>query len=211
MTDREPIAPADDLRPPLERSLAVMPSGEPNLNALHDSVSRGDGLTMSVTIVTRPSQRFSATDVSPADSVRAWLARLPACLHPFVPLDLSAIESATPAEARVVAHAAACPDVFVIHTPDPHAGERVIAEIARLAAGRVLILAGPGGRRPVTEWLARRASMVRRPPTTRTRPSVAGRREAHVDRSGREGRPTSEATLSRFGRIATRRVAGLRN
>lgn len=141
MTDREPTAPADALRPPpIRPSTVTPPPGGLTSDALRDSVSRDDGQPMSVTLVTRPSPRFTATDPPPADPIRAWLAQLPAGLPAFAPVIVAASESCTPAEIHAAARAVACPDLFLVHAPDPVVGERVIAEIARRASDLVLIL-----------------------------------------------------------------------
>jgi len=111
---------------------------------------------MSVTIATRPNLRHAATDSPPVDPVRAWLARLPAELPAFAPASFAAAESCTPAEVHAAARAAGCPDLFLIHAADPVVGERVIAETARLASERVLILSpDPAAADNLTERLAK--------------------------------------------------------
>ena len=155
MTDREPLAPAEALRPMLKQSLAAAPDGDANSNALLDSVSRGDGLSMSVTLVTCPSTRFSATDTPPGDPVRSWLARLPADLPSFSPPPRNAIDTISPSEVHAATRAAGCPDLFVIHAAELAAGERVIADIARFAPERILILSpDPVAADRLTERLA---------------------------------------------------------
>lgn len=110
---------------------------------------------MSLTISTRPQHRTAAIDVPSADSVRAWLAQLPIELPAFAPAAPTAIQSRTSAEVHAVSRAAACPDLFVVDAPDPPVGERVIADIARHAAGRVLILSpDPAAADRITERLA---------------------------------------------------------
>jgi hypothetical protein len=113
---------------------------------------------MSVTVVTRPLQRTTATDAPPADPLRAWLACLPADLPAFAPIALSPTDHCrTSAEAHAAARAAACPDLFLVHAAEPNVGEHVIADVARLAAAqRVLILSpDPGAADRIAERLAK--------------------------------------------------------
>ncbi len=99
---------------------------------------------MSLTLTTRPQHRTPATDSPPADPLRAWLARLVAAdLPAFAPVPLAAVESRSLAETHAAARAAACPDLFIVHAPDPAAGERVIADIVRLSAARRVLILSP--------------------------------------------------------------------
>jgi hypothetical protein len=99
---------------------------------------------MSVTIAARSTQRQPATDSPAADPACARaadkLANPTANLPAFAPVPFATSESCSPAELHAAARAAACPDLFVIHAPEPAAGQRVIADIARFASGRVLVL-----------------------------------------------------------------------
>lgn len=151
MTDREPIAPAGPCGPYQSRPRTT-PTGETHTDAQLESVSRGDGLPMSVTL-TLPHTRAMLPD--PAAAVRAFLARLPADLPPFSPAPLCGVDSRCAAEVLAAARAAACPDLFVIHAPDALAGERVAADVARAAGGRVLILSpNPAAADRITERLS---------------------------------------------------------
>ncbi|QJW95631.1 hypothetical protein [Frigoriglobus tundricola] len=146
MTDREPHAPP--AVPPAPRPAAA-PGTAPAL-----SVHEGSNSLMSATIATRP-HRPPAVDHG--DRGRAWLARLfagdfsfPAV--PFCPLPAG---DRTAAEHAAAARAAGCRDLFVVHA-DPVAGERVIADIARATADRVLVLSpNPGAADRVAERLLR--------------------------------------------------------
>ena len=163
MTDREPVAPADPPRSQLLRPRSAPLAGDPNPNALLESASRGDGPPMSLTLATRPHHRATATDSPAADPLRAWLARLVAAdLPAFAPAPLASTESRTPAESHAAARAAARADLFIVHAPDPSAGERVIVHITRLSsAGRVLILSpDPAAADRLAERLAK-AGVVR--------------------------------------------------
>jgi hypothetical protein len=102
-------------------------------------------------------------DTPPPDPVRAWLAGLSAGadLPTFAPAALLPPAGLAPAEADAAARAAGCPDLFVVHAPDPAAGERVAAEVARAAAGRVLVLSpDPAAADRVAERLARAGAAV---------------------------------------------------
>src|SRR5262249_13341703 len=93
-----------------------------------------------------------------ADAVRAWIARLPgADPSAFAPATLPAADR-TPAEADAVSRALACPDLFVVHAADHHAGERVIADLAACSVGRTLVLSpNPAAADRIVERLARSA------------------------------------------------------
>ncbi len=117
---------------------------------------------MSLTLVNRPQLRHSTTDTLPADPIRAWLAHLPvADLPAFHPATLPTYPAGErhPVEVEAAARAAACPDLFVVHAPDHAAGERVIADIARVCGSptsRVLILSpNPVAADRITERLVK--------------------------------------------------------
>ena len=78
---------------------------------------------------------------SPEATGRALVARLFAGSFEFTPFAAAvpAVADRTPAERDAVARAAACPDLFAVHA-DPVAGGRFVADVARAATGRVLIL-----------------------------------------------------------------------
>lgn len=92
--------------------------------------------------------------VAASDRGRHWLARLFAgdSLPAIHPVELPPGDR-TAAEYSLVARAAACRDLFVIHA-DPGAGERAIADIARAANDRVLVLSPDADAADrITEWL----------------------------------------------------------
>lgn len=94
---------------------------------------------MSATIATRPPRSHPTAD--PADRGRALLARLFAGDFPFpsVPVCPPPSGDRSAAEHDALSRAAGCRDLFVIHA-DILAGERVIADLVRASADRVLIL-----------------------------------------------------------------------
>src|SRR5262245_8864031 len=162
MTDRELPAPADRPRPPTRPRIAPL-TDDPNTTAHQEPAPRADGPPMSVTIATRPHPRTPAPDAA-----RALLSRLFAGheLPTFASAQLRAAPGGprAPAEALAAARAAACPDLFLAHAPDPLAGERVIADTARAAAvpvsGRVLVLSpNPAAADRITERLVRSADV----------------------------------------------------
>ncbi|MBP3959268.1 hypothetical protein J8F10_28825 [Gemmata sp. G18] len=94
------------------------------------------------------------TASDPGDRGRQWLTRLFAgdAIPAIAPIALPPADR-TAVEHAAVARAAGCCDLFVIHA-DPAAGERVIADIARAAPDRVLVLSpNPGAADRVTERL----------------------------------------------------------
>jgi hypothetical protein len=110
---------------------------------------------MSVPTATRLSTRSFFTESPSADTVRAWLARLPINLGPFAPAAFVPSEPLSPDEIHAVSRALACPDVFLIDSPDRISGETVIARIAELVADRVLVLSpDPAAADRLTERLA---------------------------------------------------------
>ncbi|MFO0797570.1 MAG: hypothetical protein U0804_08825 [Gemmataceae bacterium] len=96
---------------------------------------------MSSTLSLRPPGRVTAEPAPP----RPWLARVLVgeCeLPPFLPVPLPAVPR-TAADADAVSRALACPDLFVLDSPDRAARERIVADLARCAAlrgERVLVL-----------------------------------------------------------------------
>jgi len=109
----------------------------------------------------------AASERTPATSARTLLTQLRAgcpTLTPFVP-------AADPpggrhlAEVEAVARAAACPDLFLVHTADPAAGERLIVELVRTCGReRVLVLSpNPAAADRIVETLSRsgETSLVR--------------------------------------------------
>ncbi|MBA4066532.1 MAG: hypothetical protein C0501_23075 [Isosphaera sp.] len=155
MTDRERTVPAGS-----PARGGVTKPGPTTPHAHPEPAPRGDGPPMSLTLAP-PRPR---PDTPPPDPVRAWLAGLSAGtadLPAFAPAALLPSADRTPAEAEAAARAAGCPDLFVVHAPDPLAGERVIAEVARAAAGRVLVLSpDPAAADRVAERLARAGAAV---------------------------------------------------
>jgi hypothetical protein len=98
---------------------------------------------MTATIATRPPPR---PPHAPGDRGRAWLDCLFAGDFPFPALAAAAPPPGdrAPAECDALARAAGCRDLFVVHADAP-AGERVAADLARAAAGRVLVLTPGAG------------------------------------------------------------------
>jgi hypothetical protein len=102
---------------------------------------------MPVTLVPRTPGRPTTNhpSVPPADRGRSWLTRLFAgelALPAVVPVAPPPAARA-PAEHAAVERALGCPDLFVLDTADRAARERVLADLARAAAGRgerVLVL-----------------------------------------------------------------------
>jgi hypothetical protein len=157
MTDREPKARPDHNPQPGEARNAFPPGG-PNANAHPELASRGDGPPMSLTLAPRSHPRTHAPD-GHADAVRSWLERLHGEVEAppaFAPLALPHADR-SPAEVELLARAAACPDLFVVHAPDHTAGERVIADLARLTAPeRTLVLSpNPAAADRIVERLTR--------------------------------------------------------
>jgi hypothetical protein len=109
---------------------------------------------MTATIAPRPLPRPPHAH---GDRGRAWLECLFAGDFPFPAFAAAALPPGdrTPAEHDAVARAAGCRDLFVIHADAP-AGERAIAELARAAPGRVLVLTpGPGAADRIAERLVK--------------------------------------------------------
>jgi hypothetical protein len=98
---------------------------------------------MTLILAPRAPSRQTATDEPSAGSLRAWLGQLAnsATLSPFAPLTLPVVQSRAPAEYHAAARAAACPDLFVIHAPDPASRERIAADLVAAAHNdRALVL-----------------------------------------------------------------------
>jgi hypothetical protein len=95
---------------------------------------------MSAMIATRPLLRNPHAG-NAGERGRVWLDRLFAGDFPFPAVPVAALPPSDRSiiEHDVVSRAVGCRDLFVIHA-DIAAGERVIADIARAAADRVLIL-----------------------------------------------------------------------
>ena len=153
---RENLVPADADRPPSSRpSPVVSQTGDPANEELPEFETRGSAPPMSVTTVTRLSSRFLTTGAPTGDAVRSWLAHLPADLVPFAPADVVPTGLRSPAEVLAITRALACPDLFVIDAADQPSAESTIAQIAELAADRVLILSpDPRAADRLTELLA---------------------------------------------------------
>ena len=139
MTDRESVPAA----PGLPAAAPRAPSGFPNTGAPYDSASPGDAFPMSVSITAAPQHRTPAPGAAAADRARAWIAQLPGLeLDPYTAVQHLPPAEYPPAAAAAAARAAACPDLFVVHAPDPATAEPVVAELARFCetVGRVLVL-----------------------------------------------------------------------
>lgn len=144
MTDRElhtpsPVSPAS--RPPAPGSAPTDPAHE------------GNGSLMTATIATRTPVRTPSAD--PSNRGRVWLARLFAGDFSFPTIPTGTLPSGerTAAEYDAIDRALGCRDLFVIHA-DLVAGERVIADLARSAPDRVLVLSpDPAAADRVTERL----------------------------------------------------------
>lgn len=209
MIDREPVVPADADRPARSRPGEITPPpGDPGLEELSNSVSRGLLPQMSVTAATRLTSRPLSSDSTPGDPVRAWLARLPADLPPFAPVAGTASEARSPAEAHAVSRALGCPDLFIVDSPDQITGERVIAQLAKGVGGRVLVLSpDPGAADRIAERLAD-AGVVRaladHENPTRPSPVVARltSRALGIDRAARLRREAADALTAAEGRLA---------
>lgn len=135
MTDRELHTPT---AAPLARSLA--PAAAPPNSTPQDPAHEGNGSLMLATIATRPPQRNTPA-TEPGERGRVWLDCLFAGDFTFPAIPTIAIPPGdrTPAEHDAVTRALGCRDLFVIHA-DPAAGERVMVDLARSTAERVLIL-----------------------------------------------------------------------
>ena len=106
---------------------------------------------MPLTLVPPPPLRVTEPGDPPGNAVRAFLGQLTSAkLSLFTPIPLTSTVQRIPAEADAGARAAACPDLFVIHAPDPASRERVIADIvASCPDDRTLALTTDStGRRP---------------------------------------------------------------
>ncbi len=94
---------------------------------------------MPATLARTPTRLPPVTD--PADRGRAWLASLFAGDFVFTVVPTAALPTAdrNAAEYDAISRAAGCRDLFIVHA-DAAAGERAIADLARAATDRVLIL-----------------------------------------------------------------------
>lgn len=144
MTDREPVIPADPIRPPSFRPRINPLVGDLSANAHLEPAPRGDCLPMSLTLAPRPPIRHSGTDEPPVDSLWVWLAQISSPtpnLSAFTSVVLPGSHQRNPAEAHAAARAAACPDLFAIHAPDQTARERVISDLVwATGSERALVL-----------------------------------------------------------------------
>lgn len=123
---------------------------------------------MSVTTASRTPPGFTSATATAAPA-RALLSRLFAAspdLPAFAPATLKVAPAGDrhPAELAAAARAVACPDLCLVHAPDPAAGERVIADVAHhvatSTAGRVLVLSpNPAAADRITERLVRIAQL----------------------------------------------------
>lgn len=142
MTDRDRHAAPDPIGGPHPEPDPIRADGDSMTPTHQDSAPRGDAPAMPLTLPTRTHGR-TATDhpsAPPAptdrDRGRSWLSRL------FNgDLALSDVGSTpvahhgrSPAEHAAIARALGCPDLFVVDVADRSVRERLITDLARLAA-----------------------------------------------------------------------------
>lgn len=128
--------------------------GAPTVELLVSTASSGDGPPMPLTL--SPS-RTPGTDRPPVSPIYRLLERLGSADDPLPSFHVPPLPvgQCPPGLADAVARAAACPDLFLVHTPDHGTGERVIVEVARCRPDeRVLILTpDPAAADRITEAL----------------------------------------------------------